>query len=43
MLGAEGIAVDNLPEQCLVFVGTRRSAEAQARKLSSVISKKLNF
>ena len=41
MLGAEGIAVDNLPEQCLVFVGTRRSAEAQARKLSSVISKKL--
>ena len=41
MLGAEGIAIDNLPEQCLVFVGTRRSAEAQARKLGSVISKKL--
>ena len=42
MDGVEGIAIDNLPEQCLVFVGTRRSAEAQARKLSSVISKKLS-
>ena len=42
MEGVEGIAIDNLPEQCLVFVGTRRSAEAQARKLSSVISKKLS-
>ncbi len=42
MDGVEGISVDNLPEQCLVFVGTRRSAEAQARKLSSVISKKLS-
>ena len=31
MDGVEGISVDNLPEQCLVFVGTRRSAEAQAR------------
>ena len=41
MEGVEGIAFDNLPEQCLVFVGTRRSAEAQARKLSGVISKKL--
>ena len=43
MDGVEGIAIDNLPEQCLVFVGTRRSAEAQARKLSSVISKKLSL
>ena len=42
MEGVEGIAIDNLPEQCLVFVGTRRSAEAQARKLSNVISKKLD-
>ena len=42
MEGVEGIAVDNLPEQCLVFVGTRRSAEAQARKLSGIIGKKLN-
>ncbi len=42
MEGVEGIALDNLPEQCLVFVGTRRSAEAQARKLGTVISKKLS-
>ena len=40
--GVEGIAIDNLPEQCLVFVGTRRSAEAQAKKLSRMIGGKLN-
>jgi len=40
--GVNGIAIDNLPEQCLVFVGTRKGAEAQARKLGSVISKKLS-
>jgi len=40
--GVEGIAIDNLPEQCLVFVSTRRSAEAQAKKLSKIISQKLN-
>ncbi|SVB31954.1 uncharacterized protein METZ01_LOCUS184808, partial [marine metagenome] len=40
--GVEGIATDNLPEQCLVFVGTRRAAEAQARNLSRLIGKKLN-
>jgi helicase len=40
--GVEGIAVDNLPEQCLVFVSTRRSAEAQAKKLSKIIGQKLN-
>lgn len=40
--GAEGIAADNLPEQCLVFVATRKAAEAQARRLSSIIGKKLN-
>ena len=28
--GVNGIAIDNLPEQCLVFVGTRKGAEAQA-------------
>ena len=42
MPGAEGIAADNLPEQCLVFVATRKAAEAQARRLSSIIGKKLN-
>ena len=40
--GVEGIAIDNLPEQCLVFVGTRRSAEAQAKKLSRMVGGKLN-
>ncbi len=40
--GVEGIAIDNLPEQCLVFVGTRKSAEAQAKKLSRMIGGKLN-
>ena len=40
--GVEGIAMDNLPEQCLVFVGTRRAAEAQARNLGRLIGKKLN-
>ena len=39
--GAEGLSLDNLPEQCLVFVGTRRSAEAQAKKLSKNIGRKL--
>ena len=40
--GVEGIAIDNLPEQCLVFVGTRRSAESQAKKLSRMVGGKLN-
>ena len=40
--GVEGIATDNLPEQCLVFVGTRRAAEAQARNLGRMVGKKLN-
>ena len=40
--GVEGIAIDNLPEQCLVFVGTRRSAEAQAKKLSRMVGGKLD-
>ena len=40
--GVEGIAIDNLPEQCLVFVGTRKSAEAQAKKLSRMIGGKLD-
>jgi len=39
--GVNGIAVDNLPEQSLVFVGTRRSAEAQARNLGTIIAKRL--
>ena len=34
--------MDNLPEQCLVFVSTRRSAEAQAKKLGRIIGQKLN-
>jgi len=40
--GVEGIAADNLPEQCLVFVATRKAAEAQARRLSSIIGKRLS-
>jgi len=40
--GVNGIAVDNMPEQALVFVGTRRSAEAQAKTLGPIISKKLD-
>ena len=40
--GAEGLSLDNLPEQCLVFVGTRRSAEAQAKKLSKNIGRRLD-
>lgn len=40
--GVNGIAVDNMPEQALVFVGTRRSAEAQAKTLGTIISKKLD-
>jgi helicase len=40
--GVEGIATDNLPEQCLVFVGTRRAAEAQARNLGRLIGGKIN-
>ncbi len=39
--GTEGIALDNLPDQCLVFVNTRRSAEAQAKRLSMLIGKRL--
>jgi len=39
--GTEGIALDNLPNQCLVFVNTRRSAEAQARRLGMLIGKRL--
>ena len=42
LVGVEGIAADNLPEQCLVFVATRKAAEAQARRLSSIIGKRLN-
>tara|TARA_Y100001960_G_scaffold313020_1_gene375454 strand:+ start:4479 stop:6629 length:2151 start_codon:yes stop_codon:yes gene_type:complete len=41
--GVEGIAADNLPEQCLVFVATRKAAEAQARRLSSIIGKRLSL
>ena len=41
--GVEGIAADNLPEQCLVFVATRKAAEAQARRLSSIIGKRLSI
>ena len=37
----EGIALDNLPDQCLVFVNTRRSAEAQAKRLGMLIGKRL--
>jgi len=40
--GVEGIAADNLPEQCLVFVATRKAAEAQARRLSGIIGKRLS-
>jgi len=39
--GTEGIALDNLPDQCLVFVNTRRSAEAQAKRLGMLIGKRL--
>ena len=39
--GTEGIALDNLPDQCLVFVNTRRSAEAQAKRLGILIGKRL--
>ena len=39
--GTEGIAIDNLPDQCLVFVNTRRSAEAQAKRLGMLIGKRL--
>ena len=39
--GAEGITLDNLPDQCLVFVSTRRSAEAQAKRLGMLIGKRL--
>ncbi len=42
LAGVEGITADNLPEQCLVFVATRKAAEAQARRLSSIIGKRLN-
>ena len=40
--GTEGIALDNLPDQCLVFVNTRRSAEAQAKRLGMLIGKRLS-
>ena len=39
--GVNGIAIDNMPEQALVFVGTRRSAEAQAKNLAMLIGKRL--
>ena len=39
--GTEGIALDNLPDQCLVFVNTRRSAEAQAKRLGMLLGKRL--
>jgi len=41
LAGVEGIATDNLPEQCLIFVATRKAAEAQARNLSRIIGEKL--
>ena len=42
LTGVEGIATDNLPEQSLVFVATRKAAEAQARNLGRIIGGKLN-
>ena len=39
--GVNGIAINNMPEQALVFVGTRRSAEAQAKNLAMLIGKRL--
>ena len=39
--GVEGIILDNLPEQSLVFVSTRRSSEAQARNVARIIEKEL--